>query len=89
MHYCVLSSDGGACDYVDVNSLSPLSLSLAVQGGAHSASNSDRRLTCLDLAVCIWKLNKSLASRSIDKGISLSSDESHVNSSLTVCKKKP
>ena len=40
MHSCALSSNGGACDYVDVNSPSPLSLSLAVQGGAHSAGNS-------------------------------------------------
>ena len=38
MHSCALSSDGGACDSID--SLSLLSLSLAVHDGAHSASSS-------------------------------------------------
>ena len=61
MHYCALSSDGGASD--SVGSLSLLSLSLAVHGGAHHCQQLyswkipvSRRLTSLDLAVCARKV---------------------------------
>jgi len=85
MHSCVLSSDWDAYDYADIDSLSLLPLSVAVQGGAHSASNSliGRSQSAKSWPVWIWlsipiypQLNKSLDIRSINKLISSSSDES-------------
>ena len=57
MDYCALSIDGGVYDSVAVNSLSILSLSLAVQGGAHSASKYLAGISqSAGMAVHIWKV---------------------------------